>query len=204
MAQRLANKSPTGLAATTFSPSSKSKEYFMITRKLTSICGFIAAVGVLSAPQLAAFASGPGGDQDGSHHAGRSPTGLWLVSFMPYVCATGNSIPTAAFESLFTFHDDGTLTGWLQNSTITTTRSPSLGIWKRTHGWNHYAIKFIHLRYKLPEGNFLGRQQAMGELVLDPGGDTFSISSTATVFTEDGGIQQQSCANAVGTRMQWS
>ena len=39
-------------------------------------------------------------------------------------------ISTAAFKPFYTFHNDGTMSAWLQNSTITTTRSPNHG----THG----------------------------------------------------------------------
>src|SRR5688572_11356226 len=45
----------------------------------------------------------------------RSLEGVWLVQTTPRNCATGVPIPTAAFESLYTFHKDGTMLVSLRN-----------------------------------------------------------------------------------------
>ena len=39
----------------------------------------------------------------------RSLAGVWLVKITPRNCATGEFIPAAAFEALFTFHEDKTM-----------------------------------------------------------------------------------------------
>jgi hypothetical protein len=39
----------------------------------------------------------------------RSLGGVWLVTITPRNCATGEPILTAAFEALYTFHKDGTM-----------------------------------------------------------------------------------------------
>ena len=45
--------------------------------------------------------------QDGNPQ--RSLAGVWFVKITPRNCTTGEPIPTAAFETLFTFHKDGTM-----------------------------------------------------------------------------------------------
>jgi hypothetical protein len=128
--------------------------------------------------------------------------GVWRVTTTPRNCATGVPIPTAAFEGLFTFHKDGTLSAWVQNSTITTTRSPRHGLWRREHGWNDYAFKFVHLRYNLATGGFLGRQESSGILELGDKGDDFTSDSSTVVFDANGNPGVPSCANSVGIRFE--
>ena len=69
------------------------------------------------------------------------PQGVWLVTVTPRNCVTGVPIPAAAFEALYTFHNDGTMSAWLQNSTITTTRSPNHGLWKRENGSSEVLVQ---------------------------------------------------------------
>src|SRR5258706_16325002 len=90
--------------------------------------------------------------------------GVWRATLTPRNCVTGVPNPTAASEVLFTFHKDGTMSAWAQNATITITRSASHGLWRREHGRNDYAFKFVHLRYSLATGVFLGRQESSGIL----------------------------------------
>jgi hypothetical protein len=124
------------------------------------------------------------------------------VTTTPRNCETGVPIPTAAFESLFTFHKDGTMSVWAQNATITTTRSPSHGLWRREHGQNDYAFKFVHLRYSLSTGAFLGRQEASGILELGENGDEFTTESSTAVFDVNGNPGVPGCANSVGIRFE--
>jgi hypothetical protein len=134
-------------------------------------------------------------------HGDRSLVGAWLMDVMPYNCANGDSIPAGAFEALITFHEDGTLTAWFQNATITTTRSPSHGAWKRKRGRNEYEISFVHLRYNLQTGAFLGRQLAAGDLELDRDGDSFTVNSKATIFDASGAVTGQGCSTSVSSRI---
>lgn len=137
--------------------------------------------------------------QDGEGRE-RSLEGVWRVTITPRNCATGVPIPPAAFEALFTFHKGGTLSAWVQNSTITITRSPSHGLWQREQGWSDYSFKFVHLRYNLTTGAFIGRQESGGTLQLSASGDEFTTDAQTQVFDVNGNLTITSCANSVGTR----
>src|SRR5262245_24897180 len=89
----------------------------------------------------------------------RSLEGVWDVTIRPRNCATGEPIPTAVSKTIWTFHSGGTMSVWAQNATITTTRSTSFGLWKQDHGWSNYSYKFVHLRYNLTTGAFVGKQE---------------------------------------------
>lgn len=131
----------------------------------------------------------------------RSIEGVWLVTTTPRNCVTGDPIPTAAFEALITFHKGGTLSAWFQNSTITTTRSPSYGLWQRDSGWSDYSFKFVHLRYNLSTGAFIGRQESGGTLVLSESGDEYtSIASTKGFDVNGNPSGTGGCSTSVGTR----
>lgn len=132
----------------------------------------------------------------------RSVEGVWMVTTTPRNCNTGVPVPGADFEGLFTFHKDGTMSAWMQNSVITVTRSPSQGLWQRDLGWRKYAFKFIHLRYDA-SGLYSGMQEAEGTLVLDKSGNEFTTDSATTVFDVAGNVQGGGCATAVGTRFDW-
>jgi len=131
--------------------------------------------------------------------------GVWLVTLTPRDCVTGVPIPTAAAAALnlITFHKGGTLSAWFQNSTITITRSPSHGLWQREHGGGDYSFKFVHLRYDLATGAYLGSQVARGTLRLSERGDGFTTDSSTTVFDVHGvSLPGMGCSNAVGTRFE--
>jgi hypothetical protein len=132
-------------------------------------------------------------------HADRSIKGVWMVTLTPRNCITGIPVPGAAFESLFTFHKDGTMSVWVQNAVIALTRSPSHGLWKRELGWGEYSFGFIHLRYD-GSGFFTGKQMAQGTLALSKSGNEFTSDSVNTFFDADGNPQGTGCGNAVGTR----
>lgn len=187
------------------------------------IAGAVAA-GLLMALSQAAVqahdAKGGQGKKDGHVHAGKPDpkpdhkpgghpgngpkdlAGAWLVSMMPYDCATGNSIPTAAYEALFTFHEDGTLSVWAQNNTITTTRSPSHGVWKSMRDGT-YRLTFVHLRYAgAVPGAYLGRQDAVGTVtLLGKRGEEFSMESRATVYDTHGAVTANACGRSSAVRI---
>jgi hypothetical protein len=130
----------------------------------------------------------------------RSVAGVWRVRIVPRNCTTGVPIPGAESNTLFTFHRDGTMSVWAQNTTITTTRSPSHGLWRRDHGWSDYSFKFLHLRYSGSTGVFLGKQEASGTLVLSESGDEFTTDGSATVFDVNDNPGTPGCSNSFGTR----
>lgn len=131
----------------------------------------------------------------------RSLEGVWLVRITPRNCVTGVPIPAAAFESLFTFHEGGTMSAWVQGSVITTTRSPAHGLWRREIGWSGYSFKFVHLRYDLATGMFTARQENAGTLVMGESGDEFMTDASGRSFDANGNaLPGGSCSNSVGTR----
>ena len=133
----------------------------------------------------------------------RNIDGVWQMTVTPRVCATGVPIPTAAFEALLTFHKGGTLSAWFQNSTITITRSPSHGVWEERHGRHHYSFKFVHLRYNLMTGAFIGKQESGGTLVLSESGNEFTTDGFTQLFDVNGNpTGLPGCSNSVGTRFQ--
>jgi hypothetical protein len=136
--------------------------------------------------------------QDGDQE--RTVEGVWRVTIVPRFCATGDPIPGAAAESLWTFHKDRTMDVWAQNNVITTTRSPSQGLWRLDHGWSDYSFGFVHLRYDPATGAFIGRQEAKGTLVLGESGDDFSTDSSTKLFDVNGNLEFTGCAKSVGTR----
>lgn len=76
----------------------------------------------------------------------RSLGGVWLVTITPRNCATGEPILTAAFEALYTFHEDGTMSASFRNNTLTLERTAAHGLWRRDLGWSEYSFKYVHLR----------------------------------------------------------
>src|SRR5688500_5718351 len=96
----------------------------------------------------------------------RSLEGVWLVQITPLNCTTGDLIPGAAFESLFTFHIDGTMLVSFRNNTFVLERTAAHGLWRPDRGWSDYSFKFVHLRRNLTTGLFAGKQEGGGTLVL--------------------------------------
>lgn len=132
----------------------------------------------------------------------RSVEGVWMVKTTPRNCTTHVPVPAAAFEGLFTFHKDGTMSAWVQNAVVAVTRSPSQGLWQGDFGWRKYVFKFIHLRYDA-SGLYSGIQESGGTLVLAKSGNEFTKDSATTVFNVDGSVLAAGCATAVGTRFDW-
>ena len=120
----------------------------------------------------------------------RSLAGVWLVQITPRNCATGEPIPTAAFEALFTFHEDKTMLVSLRNNSFTLERTAAHGLWRRDLGWNEYSFKFVHIRRNVSTGAFAGYQEGAGTLVLAESGDEFTTDGTTAM----------GCSNSVGTR----
>src|SRR5262249_34898605 len=133
--------------------------------------------------------------QDGAPE--RSLEGVWLVKITPRNCTTGD--PIAAFESLWTFHKDGTMLFSLNNSFVLE-RTAAHGLWRRDLGWSDYSFKFVHLRRNLTTGLFAGKQESFGTLVLSESGDEFTTDAHTIGYSVDGIPGTPGCSNAVGTR----
>ena len=131
----------------------------------------------------------------------RSLEGVWLVQITPRNCTTGDPIPTAAFESLFTFHRDGTMLVSFRNNTLVLERTAAHGLWRRDNGWSDYSFKFVHLRRNLTTGLFAGKQEGGGTLVLSESGDEFLTDGHSIVYSVDGIRERRRlfklCRNAV-------
>jgi hypothetical protein len=130
----------------------------------------------------------------------RSLEGVWLVQTTPRNCATGDPIPTAAFESLFTIHRDGTMLVSLRNNSLALERTAAHGLWRRDLGWSDYSFKFVHLRRNLTTGLFAGKQESGGTLVLSESGDEFTFDGHTIVYSVDGIPGTPGCSNSVGRR----
>lgn len=132
----------------------------------------------------------------------RTLEGVWQVTFTPYNCVTGDPIPAAIFQALFTFHKDGTMSVWAQNNVITVTRSPGHGLWQKQQGWNEYSTKFLLLQYSPVTGAYGARQESRGTLTLSESGNEYSASSSTTVFFTNGNPPVTGCSTAVGHRFE--
>ena len=150
----------------------------------TSLGGGTCCNGDWLPPGMACGAPPSPGPQD------RSLVGVWLVQITPRNCATGDPIPTAAFEALYTFHEDKTMLVSLRNNTLTLERTAAHGLWRRDLGVSDYSFKFVHIRRNVATGAFAGYQEGAGTLVLADSGDE---------FTTDGSTAM-GCSNSVGTR----
>ena len=132
----------------------------------------------------------------------RSLTGVWLVKITPRNCATGDPIPAAAFEALYTFHDDKTMLVSLRNILLTVERSEAHGVWDRQLGWSTYSFKFMHIRTTAATAAFAAWQEAAGTLVLADSGDEFTTDGATRSFDVNGDlIPGASCSNSAGTRL---
>lgn len=128
----------------------------------------------------------------------RSLVGVWLVEITPRNCTTGD--PLTAFESLWTFHKDGTMLFSFNNSFVLE-RTAAHGLWRRDLGWSDYSFKFVHLRRNLTTGLFAGKQESFGTLVLSESGDEFTTDAHTIAYSVDGiPVLPPGCSNAVGTR----
>ena len=132
----------------------------------------------------------------------RSLEGVWLVKITPRNCATGAPIPTAAFESLYTFHKDGTMLVSFRNNSLVLERTAAHGLWRRGLGWSDFdhSFKFVHIRRDLTTGLFAGKQEGGGTLVLSESGDEFTTDGYSIVYSVDGIPGTPGCSNSVGTR----
>src|SRR5215510_13161275 len=124
-------------------------------------CGIIVAIVILMISVVSVTAPSVSAQNEAQE---RSLEGVWLVKVTPRNCTTGEPNPTAAFESLWTFHKDGTMLVSFRNNTFVLERTAAHGLWRRDLGWNDYSYKFVHIRRSLTTG--YGKQESGGTLVL--------------------------------------
>ena len=77
----------------------------------------------------------------------------------------------------------------------------SHGLWKRETGWSDYSFRFVHLRYSLTTGGFIGRQEGGGSLVLGESGDEFTRDGSSAIDDANGNPTGTGCSNSAGTRL---
>lgn len=148
-------------------------------------------------------------DAQESHGQERGLVGVWEVLTTPRDCATGVPIPARAFRSIWTFHQDGTMTATNvpvslaapPPNTATINRLASYGIWERRLGWSDYVFKNIHLRFDGQTRAFAGKQEGSGNLVLGESGEEFVTDGLTTVFDTNDNPGTPGCGNSVGTRL---
>ncbi len=131
--------------------------------------------------------------------------GVWLVQITPRNCTTGDPLPQGTFESIFTFHRDGTMLVSLRNNSLVLERTAAHGLWRRDRGrrhrgWSDYSFKFVHIRRNLTTGLFAGIQESGGTLILSENRDEFTTDASTIVYSVDGIPGTPSCSNSVGTR----
>jgi hypothetical protein len=131
----------------------------------------------------------------------RTLAGVWIVKITPRNCATGEPIQTAAFEALYTFHADKTMSVSFRNNTLTLERTPAHGLWQRDLGWSDYSFKYVHIRRNVATGAFAGLQEGAGTLVLAESGDEFTTDGSSQGFDVNGNpMGTGGCSNSIGTR----
>ena len=162
-------------------------------------CGIITTVVILMISVVSVTAQSVTA-KDEAPERRRHLEGVWLVKITPRNCATGAPIRTAAFESLFTFHKDGTMLVSFRNNSLVLERTAAHGLWRRDRGWRDYSFKFVHLRRNLTTGLFAGKQEGGGTLVLSKSGDEFTTDGNSIVYSVDGIPGTPGCSNSVGTR----
>ena len=143
-----------------------------------------------------------------SHGQERSLIGVWEVTTTPVDCATGVPNPARAFRSVWTFHQDGTMTATNvpvslaapPPNTATINRLVSYGIWKRQLGWSDYVFKNVHLRFDGTTRAFAGKQEGVGNLVLSESGDEFVTDGVTTGFDTNDNPGTPGCGSSLGTR----
>ena len=126
----------------------------------------------------------------------RSLEGVWQVRTTPRNCTTGDPIPAAAFESLLTFHRDGTMS----TSSSAGTPLPFHGLWLRGLGWSDFSFRKIRILRNPTTNLYSGKQEIGGTLTLSESGDEYTSDEYMIVYSIDGVPAPPACINSVGTR----
>ncbi len=131
----------------------------------------------------------------------RTIQGVWRATVTPVNCQTG--VPLAPpFASLLTFNDGGTMSEYgIPTGSSPALRSPSHGVWERTHGWEDYSYTFTFYRYDA-SGAFIGSQKVTSALELGESGDEYTVHATVSILAANDSVIAAFCANAAGTRFE--
>ena len=121
----------------------------------------------------------------------------------PRNCATGEPVPAAAFEALYTFHADQTMLVSFRNNSLTLERTAAHGLWREHPAGRDYAFKFVHLRRNVSTGAFAGKQEGEGTLVLSESGDEFTTDGSSTIFDVNGNPGTPGCSSSAGIRFKF-
>jgi|APFre7841882724_1041349.scaffolds.fasta_scaffold27094_3 hypothetical protein len=151
-----------------------------------------------------------------------SPVGAWQVQVTPYNCAT-NADTAPAFDSLLTFHADGTLTETTSNRSFQPgQRSVGLGYWEKTDRDFFRAVFHAYVQYDSvipappappPVPVYKRGVQTVDQGIQMPDRDHFSGNAKVTFRDVNGTIVPppvpppgqpvpQGCARFEGTRME--
>jgi hypothetical protein len=126
----------------------------------------------------------------------RSLEGVWLVKTTPRDCATGEPNPAAAFESIYTFHRDGTMS----TSSSAGTPLPFHGLWRRELGWSNYSFRKIRILRNPTTNLYSGKQEIGGTLAMSESGAEYSSNEYMIVYDLDGIPAAPRCISSVATR----
>src|SRR5689334_12215267 len=100
---------------------------------------------LLAGTGTVALADGPAYGRSAAH----APLeGTWNIVITPYICATGESIPEAAFRSRLSFNADGTMTETTMNPGFEPgQRSIGLGYWERIGRTSYRAVFEAYVQF---------------------------------------------------------
>jgi hypothetical protein len=152
-----------------------------------------------------------------------SPVGAWQVRVTPYNCATGVESTAAAFDSVITFQEGGTLTETTSNRSFQPgQRSVGLGYWEKTDRDFFRAVFQAFVQYDSvipappappPVPVYTRGVQTVDQGIEMPDNDHYSGDAKVTFRDMNGNVVAppvpppgqpvpQGCARFVGVRMQ--
>jgi hypothetical protein len=153
-------------------------------------CGIIMTVVILMISVVSVIAQSVTAQSEAPE---RSLVGVWVTQVTRRNCETGEPIAATGRIQL-TFAEGGTFLETIGPSIF---RSPGNGIWKREHGWNSYALRFMRFD---AAGSFIGSGVVRATLTLDETGDHYTATATNDVLDVNGNVIGSGCATSVSTR----
>jgi hypothetical protein len=173
---------------------------------------------VVAAIALSAGAGSAAADDGNGLKIGRAKpsaplVGAWQVRVTPYSCSTGVEFPEAAFDSLLTFEEGGTMHETTSNRTFQAgQRSAGFGYWERTDEDYYRAVfkafvQFDSVNAVPPSPSYKRGVQTVDQGIGMPDDDHFSGDAQVTFRDVNGTIvpppvPPPGCAHFVGVRLQ--
>jgi hypothetical protein len=134
--------------------------------------------------------------QAGAHES--SIEGVWRVTRNGVNCQTGQVLST--FNAIMSFAHGGSETGFaVPPGTTPAMNSPEFGTWTREPGAGKYSFRFLANSFDVA-GSFSGSTAVEGNVTVNPGGTTFSYTSTIQFLDVAGGLRFTACGAGSGTR----